>query len=95
MKSKPCLPCASQQQGRALFPGRSLALVPFGSDDSDLPHNPGPYAAKGRHHLLPWLSGFSCSPEAETACGSSKKPLEVAVVPRTQESLPACGAGCL
>lgn len=78
-----------------MFPGRALGLEPFGSDGSDLPHNPGSEAAKGHHCLQPWLSGLSSSSEAETACGSSKKPLEAAVAPRTQEGCPAGGRGCL
>lgn len=90
---QPCLVCASQQQERAMFPGRALGLVPFGSDDSDLPHKQGLFAATAS---CPGFMGLTpAQRQRQQACGSSKKPLEAAVAPRTQEGRPSGGAGCL
>lgn len=90
---QPCLVCASQQQGRALLPGRVLGLVPFGSDDSDLPHKPGLSAATA---FCPGFMGLTpAQRQRQQACGFSKKPLEAAVAPRTQGRRPSGGAVCL
>lgn len=90
---QPCLVCASQQQGRVMFPGCVLGLVPFDSDDSDLPHKPGLSAAMA---FCPGFMGLTpAQRQRQQACGSSKKPLEAAVAPRTHEGRPSGGAGCL